>query len=311
MPDSSILVVGESLMDIVERGGAAKFYPGGSPMNVAVGLGRLGDAVRLLTRIGRDRLGEQILTHLEEAGVEVSAGSVVDAATSTAVATIDPHGAASYEFDIEWDLPPAAATGEPTIIHVGSIGSILPPGASVVRQILESCDSAITTFDPNIRPSLIGNHPTAVAAIEELVRLVDVVKLSDEDAAWLYPHLSLTEVLEHLSEMGPSLVIATRGAAGAALRARAAQLELASFPTTVVDTVGAGDSFMSGVIDSILSNDLTNAIKHRKITFEELQIIGAEALACAAITVSRNGALPPTRAELEEAGNGRDNQLRF
>lgn len=304
MQDSSILVVGESLMDIVHRADAAKFYPGGSPMNVAVGLGRLGGRVRLLTRIGRDALGEQILSHLQAAGVEVCAGSIVDAATSTAVARIDDGGAASYEFNIKWALPPAVVVGTPMIVHVGSIGSILQPGASVVRQVLESSADAIITFDPNMRPSLIDNHPAAVTAIEELVRLVDVVKLSDEDAAWLYPRLSPTQALAQLTEMGPSLVIMTQGAAGATLRTQEEHLQLAAFPATVVDTVGAGDSFMTGVIDSILSNDLTNAIRDRKVTSEDLQIIGSEALACAAVTVSRNGALPPTRAELEEVANG-------
>lgn len=304
MRDTSILVVGESLVDIVHRAGATEFYPGGSPMNVAVGLGRLGNRVRLLTRIGRDRLGEQILSHLEAAGVEVCAGSVVDTGTSTAVATIDADGAASYEFDIEWVLPPEVATGEPMIVHAGSIGSIFQPGASLVRRILESCTSAITTFDPNIRPSLINNHACAVADIEELTRLVDIVKLSDEDAAWLYPRRSPNEVLSHLADMGAALAIMTRGAAGATLLAGAEELELPAFATTVVDTVGAGDSFMSGVIDAVLTNDLTDAIKHRRITAEYLELIGAEALGCAAVTVSREGAMPPTRAELQEVLKG-------
>lgn len=301
--DPRLLVVGESLMDIVRSGEGEECYPGGSPMNVAFGLARLGDRVQFVTQIGRDKIGDKLVAHLESAGVELWPGSVVDAATSTAIATIDHHGVASYEFDIQWDLPTVDTLTEPLIVHAGSIGSFLEPGASAVRQILERCDGALITFDPNIRPNLLGSRAFAVAAVEKLSRLAHVVKLSDEDADWLYPGLSPNAVLGHLAELGPALVILTRGADGATFHARAKQVELPALATRVVDTIGAGDSFMAGVIDSILTNHLVNRIRQGRLSLRELEIIGADALACAAVTVSRAGAVPPTRAELEDTFN--------
>ena len=300
-----VLVVGEALMDVVITAGGELAYPGGSPMNIAYGLARLDHPVELLTRVGRDEFGARILEHLASAGVTVHPASIVDAATSTARATIDADGVASYDFDIVWDLPAfdpgAGSTGSgpaPAIVHTGSIGSVLEPGASRVRDILTACPDALVTFDPNVRPAIMGSHDGVVGVVERLAAAAHVVKLSDEDAHWLYPSLTPEETVAHLLGLGPVVVAVTLGGDGCLIASAGDALRRPAFATTVVDTIGAGDSFMSGMLDAVIRFGLVDRIRAGEVTAEDLGRIADGGLASAAVTVSRAGANPPTREEL-------------
>lgn len=286
------LVVGEALADIVDSGEQSAVYPGGSPLNVAVGLARLGVATTLHTAIGDDPYGRMIGAHLRASGVTLSDASRTGGATSTAEARIGADGSASYRFEIEWAPRPFDTAGF-ELVHTGSIGAALAPGAAHVLAGLASASARPTTlvsFDPNVRPALMGEQPAAQALAERFIALADIVKASDEDVAWLYPGADAEGVLRRWCALGARLAVITRGGAGAiALDAPAgAPIEVAAPATTVVDTIGAGDSFMSGLLAAVLEHG-----------FDDTRALVTFAARCAAITVSRAGAKPPTRAEVD------------
>ncbi|HCB59621.1 MAG TPA: carbohydrate kinase [Arthrobacter bacterium] len=296
------IVVGESLVDIViDTGGHKRSHPGGSPMNVAVGLGRLGIPTTLVTRIGADDFGAEILAHLAAAAVDLWPGSITNEPTSTAIATLDATGAASYEFDLLWSIP-RPAIKQATLIHTGSIGAILEPGATEVRATFAAADpSTLLSFDPNIRPGIMGEHAKVIEAVEALTRLTHVIKMSDEDAAWLYPELSHSDIALNFERFGVSLFVITRGEHGCFIRANGIELELPAPRVDVIDTIGAGDAFMSGLLYAIISTNLLTSVIKRELRSTEVDQIIRIALASAAITVSRAGATPPNVEELNEA----------
>jgi fructokinase len=300
-----VLVIGEALVDVVrEDDGSEVARPGGSPLNVAVGASRLGDEVTLHSDFGADPHGVTIARHLEESGVSVTPGTVRDEPTSVALASIAPDGSATYTFAISWD--PAPYEPEPgrfAAVHAGSIGAAREPGATAVEGLLGRMrPDSIVTFDPNIRPALQGEHPEALARAERLVALADVVKASDEDVEWLYPDATVAETLERWLALGPALVVVTRGAGGADALARSGPVHVEAATGPVADTIGAGDSFMAGLIAGL--GDLRLLGAQRRGELERIpvadvrQVVGFGAR-CAGITVSRPGADPPTRDEVE------------
>ena len=289
-----VLVVGESLVDVLDTGTAPPVdAPGGSPLNVAVTLGRLGTPVSILTAIGDDDRGAALRDHLTGSRVDIRRGPVLPR-TSSAVARVGAGGAATYEFDIAW---PSFTPGEldgAEIVHTGSIAFFCAPGAADVQRLLQEAhgSGALTTLDPNIRPALVGHRGAAIEHLESSLRWVDVVKLSDEDAAWLYPELRHEEVVSLLLEHGPGLVALTRGSSGALLHTRTARVEVPGVVTTVVDTVGAGDAWMGALIHGLAGAPPTKRrLDH--LDTSDLRTLGERANRVAAATVATQGANPP------------------
>jgi fructokinase len=288
------MVVGEALVDIVVSPRGTLEHPGGSPANVAYGLGRLGAATALLTSIGDDPRGAAIEQHLGSAGVELLPGSKGPGRTATATATLASDGSAHYDFDVRWDLPRTAPATLPKILHTGSIATFLAPGAAAVRGLLEqSHQRCVVTYDPNIRPALLGSHSEAKTIFEELVPFTEVVKLSDEDAHWLYPRRPLEEISRHILDLGAGLVAITRGGDGSMLTTRDARVLVPPVTATVADTIGAGDSYMSALIYGLLMRGADG------LAPSVLEALGRMASKAAAITVGRPGAQPPTLDELQ------------
>lgn len=300
----ALLVVGESLIDVVERAGQDPVeHVGGSPANVAVGLARLGHTVELTTWFGSDARGHRIRQHLEAAEIDITVGSAQAPRTSTARAVLDATGAARYVFDLAFDIPDTRPLRDPALLHLGSIAATIAPGASKVAALARRLQPLATvSYDPNVRPAIMGSASEARRTVEGLVALADVVKVSDEDLDWLVPGLDVLTVARQWLALGPALVVVTRGSAGAtALTAGGIEVDVAAPQVTVADTVGAGDSFMSGTIDGLARADLLGAARRhqlREITADELRTVLARAARIAAITVSRPGANPPTTAEL-------------
>ena len=329
--DIGVLVIGEALIDIVEGSDGDRELVGGSPANVAVGVARQRHAVQLLTRLGRDDRGFRIADELAASLVRIVPESWTDAPTSTARARLRADGSAEYEFAIAWEAPvvalgavgagagpgagaaglagvgadsgaPAAGSGSLAVgpvraVHTGSIALFLEPGGTAVLETLRgAAGRVLVSVDPNIRPALVGDHATAVARFADAAASADLVKLSDEDAAWLYPGLGAAEVLERIAGYGPRLAVMTRGADGAVGLGPGGIVEVAPHVVTVADTIGAGDAYMASLISSALDEpavftdgDAFAAALHR-------------AAVMAGITVSRAGANPPTRAELAALG---------
>ncbi|WP_042389825.1 carbohydrate kinase family protein [Streptacidiphilus melanogenes] len=307
----TFLVIGESVADIVRAPGRPDVaHPGGSPANVAYGLARLGRDVALLTQLGEDPMGELIRTRLVRAGVRLLDDGQRGVRTPTAVVSLDADGKASYAFDIAWTLRPFVPVEEPRHVHLGSIGAAAAPGAAAALAIAESLRGRATvSYDPNVRPALMGDRPAALAQAERCVATADVVKASDEDLAWLCPQEPEATVAERWLGMGVALVLVTRGAAGAAAYTRGHTVTVPAGAATVVDTVGAGDAFMAAALEALLAPVPGHEVhvgpqrreRWARLTASELTELLRQATAAAAVTVSRAGANPPDAAELERA----------
>ena len=302
-----ILAIGEALIDVVITHEQPDFpveIPGGSPANVALTLGRLDRPVALATWIGLDERGRLIDFHMYDSSVHVTGASRGASHTSTALARLDESGAASYTFDLEWaPTPPITVPPTAQIIEAGSISAIIEPGASAVLDALtRGREHALVCFDPNARPSIMGEPSAALASLERFIALADVVKVSDEDIDWLTGGASIDEVVDRWLGMGPSLVVVTRGKHGS-LAVTSSGLRFTKTPSDVkvVDTVGAGDSFMGGMIDAMWGMGLRGADARealRSLPEEQVRAIIDRASAVSDVTVSRKGANPPWAHEL-------------
>ena len=294
----TILVIGEALIDIVTLPGTSDRYaPGGAPANVALGLGRLGDDVALLTDVGDDFHGGFLLAHLRASNVTVHA--TPRGATSTARAVLSADGSAEYDFHLRWAPDPAPVTGEPwEAIHIGSIAAFIEPGAGTIDDLLAARgdDTALVTFDPNIRPTIIGDRAAALPRFEDLVRRVDVVKLSDVDAEWLYPESTDEERTARILDLGAGLAVLTRGSEDTVLATASATVRVAPQPVEVVDTIGAGDTVMASLLHDLCATNGAPA----ELDSDELTRLGENAASLAAITVSRAGADLPWKQELSD-----------
>jgi fructokinase len=295
------LVIGEALIDIVERDGAVTGeHVGGSPLNVAVGLARLGRDVDFLTHIGDDDRGRRIADFVTASGAHLVTGSVSAAKTPIALATLDATGAATYRFDIDWQLSGTPEVGPPLVAHTGSIATVLDPGCLAVAALLDTYRvSATISFDPNVRPALIDDADQARARIERLVEHSDVVKASDEDLRWLYPDVDPQEQADRWRQSGPAIVAVTMGGDGAFAVCGAGEVRVPARRVQVVDTVGAGDSFMTGLIDGLWALDLLGAQQRRTlhaIGTDRLREVLETAALNSALTVAEAGAVMPDRA---------------
>lgn len=301
------LVIGEALVDVVRAAdGTTKEHPGGSPANVAIGLARLGRHAELATWFGRDPFGHLVGDHLRASGVTLVPGSDAAERTSSAQATLDDQGAATYVFDLLWEVPEVHLDDDVAVLHVGSIGATLRPGADAVAEIVGAArQHATITYDVNARPSIMGSPVETEPLIERVAAQADVVKVSDEDFAWLYSHLDPLDAAREWAAQGPAVVVVTQGAHGSTAVTRSGlEVHVPAPSVTVADTVGAGDSYMGGLIDALWSADLLGARRRRALhEIDEATLRSAMLWAArvAAITVSRPGADPPTRDELEAA----------
>ncbi|MFE7606320.1 carbohydrate kinase [Brachybacterium paraconglomeratum] len=298
-----ILIAGEALTDIVvDADGGRREHPGGSPLNVAVALSRLGYDTHLLTAIGDDARGDAIRAHLDESGVQLTPASVRPGRTSTAEAVLDAHGAATYTFDLTWDPDTAGLPEAPDAVHTSSIAAVLEPGATTLSALLRSVRGSSTiSYDPNARPTLMGAPEDVRARIEENIALSDVVKASDEDVAWLYGTEDVEDVAASWRDLGPSLTVLTRGGDGAVAFSDSGRVQVAPVQVEVVDTVGAGDTFSAGILDALAAKGLLGADRREMlaaIPSDDLATVLRRAAALSAITVSRAGANPPWSHEL-------------
>jgi fructokinase len=300
------LVIGEALVDIVAQSdGTTIEHPGGSPANVAVALSRLGTTVGLATAYGDDRLGALLDEHFENAGVAMVGDPHRLDHTSSALATIDASGAASYVFDLEWVLAPPRPQHPPMLVHTGSLGAVMEPGAgTVVDAIAALRRTATISYDINARPAATGLSAELVARVDALVAVSDVVKASDEDLETLYPDISVEESVTRLLALGAGAVVITWGGEGASCFSSAGRVDIEGEKVEVADTIGAGDSFCAALLDGLRRRDLLGAARRaelRALSLEDWTAVMSRANQAAAITVSRPGANPPTAAELQAA----------
>jgi fructokinase len=302
-----IVVGGEALVDLVDDHGVHRPVPGGGPFNTAVALGRLGVPVAYLGTLSRDDHGTLLTRVLIEAGVDVSLSRRSDAPTPVAVVHRQNDGGNTYAFQLAGtsftDLTPEAIPplpGDVWAIHVGTLAlAVDPPAAAYEALLAREAGFRKIVLDPNVRPAVFGDRATYRARFEGLTRLADIVKLSDDDAAWVYPDLELERILDRILGLGPRLVAITLGRFGAVAASPDARVRVPALRIIVADTVGAGDSFGAallaalaeqGALESEATPRLDNSLLEDALTF---------AVTASAITCTRAGAVPPSRAEID------------
>jgi fructokinase len=248
-----------------------------------------------------------ISAHLAASGVQVDRGPDDGVSTSLAIAML-AAGIASYDFRITWELGDLAPLPiETRCLHTGSLATVLPPGKAKVVDLVErehERGRVTVSYDPNVRPALLGDAVRARPDIERLVALSDVVKVSDEDIRWLYPDRPDEDVAKEWLASGPALVVVTRGGAGVYAVSAGLEVRRPAVPIDLVDTVGAGDSFTSGLLDGLQRAELIGGARRDALAAIDEATLGSvvdAAALIAAITCSRPGADPPTRAEVHAA----------
>ena len=313
-----LTVIGEALIDLVSTGGPHfRAIPGGSPLNVAIGLARLGQPVSLRARIGTDAFGRTLRDHVERNGLDLA--RVVDATEpiTLAVVGLDQAGRADYSFyvdgtaDWQWtESELAQYDPATTVLHTGSLATWLSPGAERLRLLvsgLHATGEVLLTYDPNVRPALLGSPQRGRDLIEPWLRTSHVVKASDDDLAWLYPGEEPVEVANRWLAAGPGLVVVTLGGQGAvAVFTRpdgtAGVVWRPAPQITLVDTVGAGDAFMSGLLDALVNAAIMSPDVARTFEPDTVTTLLDRAVRVSALTCERAGADPPTAAEIEQLG---------
>lgn len=301
-----LTVIGEALVDLVpdRTTGEYRPRPGGSPFNVAVGLARLGNRTSLMARFADDRYGRLLRSTAAGEGIDLSSAPLGAERASVARASVDAAARVTYDFDIEgtadwqWSAPELREVSPETeVLHFGSIASWTPPGGARIADLvseLRARDNVLISYDPNVRPAVLGAHGSSVELIEQNVRRAHVVKASREDLDWLYPNLAADDVAARWSHLGADLVVLTDGADGAiAYRRASAPLRRPGCPVTVVDTIGAGDAFTSGLLTGLVRRRLHRCPPLEQIPDATLTDIIDEAVLVSAITCEREGADPP------------------
>lgn len=305
-------VLGEALIDLVcEPDGRFAARPGGSPMNVAVGLARLGLPTSFMARLSGDAFGRTLRAHVARNGVGTENCMHAGEPTTLAVVSLDSQGRAEYDFYVEgtadwqWtDTELRQVAPATTVFHTGSIASWTGPGAARIwaaaSRLRES--GVLITYDPNARPRLMGQRDHAVAQVQAGVSLAHVVKCSDQDLEFLYPTEEPATVVDRWLTMGPELVIVTLGSDGATGALRSGRrTQRPSIRVTVADTIGAGDAFMSGLLAGLYRSELVSPQSLAAMSDEQLDAVIDDAVLSAALTCERPGADPPTAGQFAAA----------
>jgi len=314
----TIAVIGEIVADavlppdgVVDGVAHLAVHPGGGPANTAVALARLGTTARFAGRLSGGALGALCRAKLEASGVDLSTSVVVDNPATLAIARLDSSGAASYEFYTEgtadwgWtddDLAPVLdgpfpPSGHPVAVHTGTLALALQPSGTVIEKLLGRARDRLTiSVDPNLRTQLI---PAIYyrQRIDVWAALSDIIRLSEDDLEQLWPGWTPEQTAEHLHQLGVPLVVVSLGAAGAFASLRGDQITIPIAPTTLVDTVGAGDSFHAGLLHHLAQLGVLGG-RLDSLTTDDLEQALLFASRVAAINCSRPGADPPWRTEV-------------
>ena len=301
-----IVVGGEALVDLVDDGVSRRAIAGGGPFNTAVALGRLGLPVAFLGAVSRDAYGQILGQLLADAGVDTSLVGRSDLPTPRATVHRESDGRNTYTFslaataftDVSVDrLPPLPA--DVWAIHVGTLALAVDPPAAAYEALLDrEAGARRIILDPNVRPEIFGDVAGYRRRFERLAGLADIVKLSADDASWIYPGLPLPDVSALILGLGPRLVALTCGANGAVARSGSATVAVPGMRVLVADSVGAGDSFGAALIAALIDEGAFGPAVEGEIAENVLRRALTYAVAASAVTCTRTGAVPPTRVEV-------------
>jgi len=299
---AQVWVAGEVLIDLFPEGADRKPVVGGGPANTAKALAKLGIDTQFIDGISSDQYGQMAKTELMTSGLKLDYVKYSDKPTCLAIVSLNESGSAGYEFvtentatfDFTHDWLPNPKTDRPSLLHIGTLVTVIEPGASVLFEWAQSIEKvAPIVFDPNIRPAVISDRKQYVAQVERWVSISSVVKVSGEDIKWLYPSLDIEQVINNWLIKGPSLIVVTHGDKGLIGYRKGEVVIVEAVKVKVADTVGAGDTVGAILVEAIVKDGLDS------LTGLRLETMLKRAAKAAAITVSRVGANPPTFQELE------------
>ena len=291
------------LIDLIPGAdGVRVAHVGGGPANTAKALARLGHDVHFIDGISSDEYGQMARKELLDDEVKLDLALKSDKPTCTAEVTLAADGGASYVFTIDGTATfdfneswlPDASRYKPQVLHIGTLVTIIEPASSVLYDwAVKVNEFAPIVFDPNIRPSVVGDRLRYAAAVEKWAAISSVIKLSDDDMKWLYPDESFESVAQRWIAQGASVVVITRGTDGLIGFSSAGSVEVPGVKIEVADTVGAGDTVGAILVEAMVEKGLEN------LTGEVLKATLHRAAVAAGITCSRKGAQPPYKHELK------------
>ncbi len=301
-----ITVAGEALIDlVVDRDGRVRARPGGGPFNTARTIGRLGRAPAFLGRLSQDSFGHLLRASLDQDSVTLAVPQLADAPTTLAVVDVDAAGAPRYRFylagtsscALEYPLLSAALPDGVTALHSGSLALVMEPIATSIERLIASDvpPDTLVMIDPNCRPEAITDQHSYRARLSRILRRADVVKLSVEDLAYLYPGATARTAASALLDQGPELILITDGPRRARALLQGQEVSVDVPAVQVVDTIGAGDAFGGAFLAWWSRNELTRSDLHRSGPVREALQAAAEV---ASLTCTRAGAEPPWFAEV-------------
>jgi fructokinase len=282
---------------ILVEGGDRQPMVGGGPANTAKAVARLGYAAYFVGGISSDAYGNAISSELLNSGVDLSLVLRSDLPTGLAIATIDENGVARYDFELQGSASFAfeeswLPQGEPDVIHIGSVATLLEPGASELLRWLSEKKAPIV-FDPNVRQSIQGNKSLYRAAFERWLDYTTIVKMSEDDLTWLYDQ-DERELVDSWIRQGVAIVVVTRAEKGLTAFSADFEVNIPAVLVDVVDTVGAGDTIGAILVEGLLHHGLAG------LNVQTMGLVLSRATKAAAITCSRAGANPPWREELDQ-----------
>ena len=295
-------VAGEVLIDLIPEGTDRKPIVGGGPANTVKALSKLGIDTQFIDGISSDQYGQMAKNELKTAGVKLDYVKYSDKPTCLAIVSLNNSGLATYEFitentatfDFTLDWLPNPQTDHPSLLHIGTLATVIEPGASLLFEWAQSvAKAAPVVFDPNIRPAVISDRAQYVTKVERWVAISSAVKVSDEDIKWLYPSFEIEQVVNNWLKKGPSLIVVTYGDKGLIGYRKGEKVIVDAVKVKVVDTVGAGDTVGAILVEAIVNDGLDS------LAGSMLETMLKRAAKAAAITVSRVGANPSTSQELE------------
>jgi fructokinase len=299
----SIWVCGEVLIDLIPDGKGERVpHVGGGPANTAKSLARLGHDVYFIDGISSDKYGQMSRQELLDDEVKLDLALNSEKPTCLAIISLNESGGASYEFEIEgtatFDFSgswlPDPSRYKPSVLHIGTLVTVIQPGADVLYDwAMQVAEFAPIVFDPNVRSVVMNDRDKYLAAVERWVAISSVVKVSDDDLAWLYPDQQCADVAKRWISDGAALVVVTRGADGLVGYTADGVVEVPGVKVDVADTVGAGDTVGAIIVEAMIEKGILN------LTGDTLKAVLNRAAIAAGITCSRKGAQPPYKHELK------------
>ena len=306
-----IVVAGEALVDLViEPDGQVAAALGGAPFNAARAAARLGSSVQYFGALSTDRFGSLLLDQLVRDGVGVELAPRTDLPTTLAAAELDPSGGAEYRFYIAGTSAPQLTATDlrplpdgPEAVFTGGLGVVLQPMADTILALVEGLpEESAVVVDVNCRPKVIEDRSAYLQRLWRMLLRTDVVKVSDEDLAYLLPGVDVASAARELLDRGPAAVVVTRGSTATFIATANGSVEVPVRPLAapIVDTIGAGDTFAAALLVASAAHHQLRARLRSGRALADLADAVDAAHAASAVVVTRRGADPPWRHELRD-----------